>query len=290
MGIWEDLINWHNNGTDSPFKPPCLYSKTCNWALNENKSCDFCGTLGLRWGGENRAPIMFWSFWSSIIGLIFVFAALFSLSSRNGMVKDVFWLSSKSDENNLGQTLYYWIGLEHIVVRVTQGGISDESGYDWDDVNCPGNFCDDCKEAIAPCITCLVMSIIGEIPAIKTKLARSMIKNDDNCGKMAGIITTIMATVSNLATISTFTELCYRKVPTTISIGNATFNNLNITYGPALVLITMTTLMKIPDIIAHIIVPVGIGPAPLKVVLLNDEGNNNNSGGGGENTNAKSHV
>jgi hypothetical protein len=270
-GVAEFIIRWKNEGLVFHGSPFCMNYAACDVACNRNKGCDAAGECGFSFGARHRAPLMFWSFWVSVTMMILVTVGIFSLSTDKQVVEDTFWVRAEGAHN--GDILDFVIGLKHVTGSYKNSALGDnyeDFEYNFDDDYCVSDYCKDCADAAGPCEATVIMALVTEIPAITTKLTRSHVDSDTNCQKYMGIITTILSMISTLVTLSTFGDMCYRALPTHITLGSSQFDNMKYTYGPGMACVLIATLLKMIDIVIMCIVPVG--KKQTKISMANKEG------------------
>mmetsp|Transcript_10104 Transcript_10104/g.16601 ORF Transcript_10104/g.16601 Transcript_10104/m.16601 type:complete len:304 (-) Transcript_10104:528-1439(-) len=255
------LSKWYNEGIVTP-PPPCMQSKSFYACLSENACCrNSFGKIGFNWAEKNRAPLMFSAFTVSFIAFILICAAMGSLSTSASVVKNVPFFTGKLTITNetlytnegLSGTIDYYAGLSVVVYEGCETGANcPPHTQSWDDVTCNNwiETCDECKDAATGSISTLILALITQLPQITTDIQRSAAAGDLHCQKAFGIITGIIGTLTTLAALNTFADVCYRDF--SVDVEGV---KLEKSVGPAFYLLLFATLLKIFDVIIHFIVP-----------------------------------
>ncbi|KAJ1433827.1 hypothetical protein B484DRAFT_447022 [Ochromonadaceae sp. CCMP2298] len=245
---------WYNEGMmASP--PPCLLDKYLYLCMSENFCCNVVGRIGLSWGDKNRGPIMFVSFWISFVSLVLISVSMASLSYTGSVVRDVAFFQGtiKLNESGYDSSVNFYAGLNAVNIQSCDDANCPDTTQTWGEASCPDFFvgCDECVAAARGSVSTLIMAFITQIPQLSTDIQRSTVGGDLHCQKTFGIITGIFGTLTTLSALSSFAGSCYR------DFDSATDGDtLDKKLGPAFYLLLVATLLKILDVIAHIIVPV----------------------------------
>jgi hypothetical protein len=127
-------------------------------------------------------------------------------------------------------------------------------------------LCTTCQEASAGLLVPAIFAVITCLPSIQTDIQRMFPRYDLNCQKfMAVFIAGMFGTISTLATIYGYSSGCWRNFPEKglhqITPENTLSNHINVMFdgnwygGPGLSLMIAATLLKVVNMICHLIVP-----------------------------------
>eukprot|EP00055_Hartaetosiga_balthica_P006023 m.18502 g.18502 ORF g.18502 m.18502 type:complete len:281 (-) comp4968_c0_seq2:194-1036(-) len=250
-------------GIKSP-APPCL-KLGFFWNVCETSAC--CrgsGKIGSSWAERHRPTLMLIATLVSVVSLIFLIAAAVSLSPNRSSTKATHWSISNLRNNETDAhlaTLY--IGLDAIVIESNIPQIEASIGgvYKWSGIDCffSESVCNDCKNAAKNTAVPVILAILTQIPQILTDVQRSTAVGDLNCQKMFGIVTGLLGFLTTLASLNIFSLGCVRGLPSTIAINIPSFQPItavnNAMFGPGLALITVATLLKLFDVLLHVLLP-----------------------------------
>ncbi len=260
-GFLTFLSRWRNHGLEWEATPPCFLIPGFEYITNSNKFCDIIGSCGLPgWANANRAPLMFYSAWMSIVMFFFYILALCSLALDNQTVQDLFWIKGEGDLSS-GETLSVYLSIARVVY--SSNGVT--GSFDWDDTKCittegwaNPDLCDACNTAAFVVGKCLIISFITEFPSFTTKLCRSTEKHDINCQKLFGMVTAVLGALGNLSVLAVLTNECYKELPDTTTRSDVgTITNLTYQWGPAFVFMVIATILKFCEIFVQAVLPVG---------------------------------
>ena len=230
-------------GIEMPY-PPCCAISCCHNTCEKGGFCDALGRSGLKSMDTHRAKLMYIASFFSVLSIIFCIVAVCSLSTRAEDVERTCWTYGETDRYE------YYVGLEAIVI--TGEGIDGEMKLNWDDADCPDEYCEDCKEATSSSVTTAIMSLITCFPTLATDIQRSTRKGDLNCQKFMALFTGFMGTISTLVALSTYADGCYRELPDQDPFGD----DITWSLGPGFSMLLLATFLKPLDMIFHILLPV----------------------------------
>jgi len=226
---------------------------------------------------------------SSVLGLIFMLAGCFAVSTDHGPIKNAcFGKGTLKNEGVLMADIY--VGLKSLASTAADG---TEGVVSFDEL-CDSSLpivqankakCDDCHENSFGMVTTVILGTITCLPTIFTDVLRMYPAYDVNCQKTWAVIFALFSTISTLAAFSMYKGLCQDSFPSgDFTDENGTAFNLTWSTGPGLVLCVVATLLKFVDIIVHLLVPV-------PEICRNEEmqreyeeysGNTRGGGGGGD--------
>ena len=262
--------------------PPCLTKIPCCWKACENGYCclplGLCGLPFINDKPSYRKNIMYFAAFLSKIAIYLGIWACFATSENMGLVRIAPWSSGKVPlyqflggsnsttykivQAKLGKNfdenakVKMYIGLNGVVVDATdalKGQPGAETKFiNWKEATCATTFsmkdsCEACKDVASSSSTMAIMGVITTIPQLTTDFLRAFPENDLRCQKAFGIITGLFGMITNLMALQLFNTVCHKDFDTEGDYFVA---------GSGLICITLASMFKAYDVIAHCIVPV----------------------------------
>jgi len=230
--------------------------------------------VGLAFGDRNRGPIMFSAFVVSFVAWILIFAALFSTSRDASIIQGVCWATSETTFPN-GTVMHSYIGIKERVDVVE----SSITSYSWDDEHScdqrSGQLavyskdywsCEECRQTAQAAELWLITAAITQVFQMTTDLQRTTRYGDLNCQKGMGMITGVWGTYSTLKSLRVFMEACTQRSVEDYMQTRVRHLHINRTGlsgpvvveskgGPGMVLLLLATILKLYDVLCHVIVP-----------------------------------
>ena len=257
-------LKWIHEGIWAP-GPPCLELPYCNRVINTNGFCHVMGILGSEKYGENyRSQLMYANCIISFIMLIFVVLCIATLDTNEDNIERFYWSFGEGNHNN--QEYQVFGSVSHLAVKFPGFHNSTLKMIDWSKDECVtgqapngqnfGESCNNCKDASLPLRALVLGALITEFPAISTHITRSTKREDSNCQKFMGVLTTIGSGIMQILALRYYSQYCNKYLPDKVLLPNGDYVNLDYYLGAPFVFMLMATLLKIPAIIIHAIVPV----------------------------------
>lgn len=208
--------------------------------------------------------------------LIFNFIAALGISTDRDTVMSVYWSHGKVDRLQNGEFMDVYVGVAMRVDAVDCAGAVNTSrcmtfyeanGFEadgqvmyrdieWsDDEACSRNggevadACEDCKGA-AIAETTLIIGVITQLPTIFTDLQRATRWGDTHCQSTMGVLTNVVSWYATITALASWNEACYANLSDTILNSPVDWS-----LGFAFSLLFISTLCKLIDAAAHLIVP-----------------------------------
>ena len=113
------------------------------------------------------------------------------------------------------------------------------------------DYCLECKDSSDASVGVAIVSLITILPTITTDIQRSTVRGDMNCQKFMGIFTGVLGCVSTIAALSAYAGACFKNLPEEFNT-----HTIEYKYGPGFVCLLFATILKVFDIICHVIMPV----------------------------------
>lgn len=256
---------------DSRCPPPvCFKSPLFRSVMETSSFCMSCGSFGLR-GTSASTPrrwIMNATTVLSLIGCVFQLVTVIALSTSASVIKALpfsYGVGTCAVDGMCKEDLLeLHSGVQGAVLTVhsSQSGAIERSFY-WGDANClrlpdagaqqpphVQELCDDCKAVSLATLALCIVSFVVSLPQICVDLARASILDDLNFHKCSGMLFGILGFASTLGTLSAYAYGCYKNLP--YSLHGLVFEWRP---GPPLILLFLATLLKIPDLVVHFLVP-----------------------------------
>jgi len=246
------------NGIEAP--APCC-TPYC-----ENRFCLWCclpvARTGLKSMGRqrNRGPLMLVLSFLSVIQIALAVVGACGLSKGETTLKHTNWGYSDVEHGTV------YMGLSYISVEINSDDTPDPmedlfpSGvYKWDEfcgiaaelnmTSSVENSCKECDDATSALTTSAIFGVVGKFTQLTTDLTRSTRKEDVPCQKVVGTIVPFFSTISTLYAIMLFNHACF---------GTAVVEEFDFKkhHGPGSICFIVITIMSLPDIIGHLVVPV----------------------------------
>ena len=278
--------------TGNRFAPICLRTNKCNCCASGFEHSRFVQTLGrISVGGERwRKPIMWIALISSCLTMILAILSCLGFEKNENLVRAFPWTKGKfhitSQSPPLNVEVNFHVGLGAIIVDTLNVPVWLNSAkatklkqmnevQTFDSQACKEGFlsetfnttlCTTCQEASAGLLVPAIFAVITCLPSIQTDIQRMFPRYDLNCQKfMAVFVAGMFGTISTLATIYGYSSGCWRNFPEKgwhqITPENTLRNHINVMFdgnwygGPGLSLMIAATLLKVVNMICHLIVP-----------------------------------
>jgi len=262
--------------------PPCLTKIWCCWQACELSYCCLpLGLCGLGFIGNSpstRKKIMYFAAFLSKLAIYLGIWACFAVSEDKNLVRIAPWSTGAVPLNIFfggnNSTMYkvmqakmgkdfdadakvkFYIGLNGVTVdtrHVLKGQPGAEIKFiNWKEASCKNTFlmrdsCNACKDVASSSSTMAIMGVITTIPQLTTNFLRAFPDNDLRCQKAFGIATGLFGMITNLMALQLFNLVCHKDLD---SDGNY------FVAGSGLICISLASILKIYDIVAHCIIPV----------------------------------
>eukprot|EP00940_MAST-03C_sp_MAST-3C-sp2_P000646 g646.t1 len=188
----------------------------------------------------------------------------------NGIVQIFAWGKGSLDLKSDLPEVDLYIGANRYVVDIIEGdaaaiseatsGSIDEGagvyGMNWDDEEaCSRQFngstyCEDCKDVVLGQVTSAYTGLLSSFGQVMADVTRRNFETDYNCQKTMGIVTGIVGIASNIYAIMLFKTTCVDSI-------NDNFPGLesDIALGFGMQALIASTVIKVVDTMAHVIVP-----------------------------------
>jgi hypothetical protein len=209
---------------------------------NDSTFCKRFGQIGFKYFDDKRSTVMLVAAGFSLFASILSIVAVIATSLDDDTVMNTNWTYGESDN------IKYFVGLEKIVYRAN----GDTVGVKWGSTDCVDDYCKDCKSACAASVSFAIINLITSFPTLMTDLQRSTAKGDLNCQKFMGMLTAFIGFVTNLSSLSTYANSCYRNLPSDDPFGDP----ITFYLGPGFVCILIATMLKPIDFFVHLLTPV----------------------------------
>eukprot|EP00656_Telonema_subtile_P025156 TRINITY_DN2725_c0_g1_i1.p1 TRINITY_DN2725_c0_g1~~TRINITY_DN2725_c0_g1_i1.p1 ORF type:complete len:477 (+),score=86.51 TRINITY_DN2725_c0_g1_i1:148-1578(+) len=263
----------HFSNKDTP-PQPCLSSYCCRRCWEHPTPCRCMGRVGFAWADRNRSYIMLTAFCVSFISWVFCFVALAAASTETSVILDVAWARGTTALDATlhppsGASVTSYIGINARVDVVTPtGGVSTTSTVNWDDPGActvngftfPG--CSSCEDTATGAISWLIVAVVTQMFQMATDLQRATRYGDLNCQKVMGIATGLFSAYTTLQSLSSFMQNCASKnnfewffSTSESSSASSGATSTDIKASTGFVLLFMATVLKLFDVVCHVIVP-----------------------------------
>ena len=277
--------------TGNRFAPICLRKWRCCAAGFEHSTfAQMLGKFGIP-GEKWRRPIMLVALISSCLTMILAILSCLGFEKNELLVRAFPWTKGKfnitSDSPHpMNMEIQFSVGLGAILtdtlnapewlVNAKRSKLKQMNEVQtFDSKACKDGFlsetfnttlCTTCQEASAGLLVPAIFAVITCLPSIQTDIQRMFPKYDLNCQKfMAVFVAGMFGTVSTLATIYGYSSGCWRNFPEQglhkILPENTLNDHIDVEFignwygGPGLSLMIAATLLKVVNLICHLIVP-----------------------------------
>ena len=278
--------------TGNRFAPICLRTNKCNCCASGFEHSRFAQTLGkISIGGEKwRRPVMWIALISSCLTMILAILSCLGFEKNENLVRAFPWTKGKfhitAESHQLNVEVHFNVGLGAIIadtfnvpdwLRKAKASKLKQMNevQTFDSQACKEGFlsetlnttlCTTCQEASAGLLVPAIFAVITCLPSIQTDIQRMFPRYDLNCQKfMAVFVAGMFGTISTLATIYGYSSGCWRNFPEKgwhqITPENTLTNHITVMFdgnwygGPGLSLMIAATLLKVVNMVCHLIVP-----------------------------------
>mmetsp|Transcript_89268 Transcript_89268/g.257458 ORF Transcript_89268/g.257458 Transcript_89268/m.257458 type:complete len:359 (-) Transcript_89268:168-1244(-) len=270
-----------------------------------NPCCLLCARIGSRRASRQRTPIMMFAFVLNIVALVFSVIAAMGLSTNPKWLERFAWVKGHGTMEGCGDrcNVEVYVGpmmrLDKLSClgpdgQVYPACVARAASMDFD-TNSTGvqedqlrrtvvwndhhtcrrlddkqlrDQCIQCKESLVP-KSAIIMSIVTQLPTLTTDLQRATRFGDVNCQKTMGVVSNVVSLFNSLVALWSFRTACYSAMPKTVGNGHG---HIEWSIGIGFRCLLVATLIKIPDAICHLLVPVPQGKwSPPKKELTLDE-------------------
>lgn len=243
---------------------PCLRSYLCRRFWEHNIIARTIGRLGFSKAKQIRGKIMLTAFIFSFIAWILTLSSFFGLSYKPDIIRSFYWAHGSVDTDDDIKTEIY-VGIRNLLYETRNASNYVMNQIEWKSADVCLDFatdvsknddsieieeaCADCREAAIEAQRYIILSILTQIFTMTTDLQRMTPYGDVNCQKVLGIATGIYSFFSTLMSMNVFRKDCWLNLP----------KQFNFHFGPGFILLFIATVLKIVDVLCHVMVPV---PAP----------------------------
>lgn len=262
-----DRCNGKSEGPDRPPLPPCWVPPCvmcCPSFLERNSFCFKFGGVGC-FDGAIRQTLMKVGLCSSVLTMILYIVGAVAVSESADSIKFTSYSAADFKHAINGVTTEYKLHVGLTALVVESPGQADQV-IDFKDMCAtdqtgastyvdPTN-CDSCEKASGEMVFTAILAVITCLPNIFTDILRMYTNYDVNCQKFWGVFVGMISLLSSLNTFASYSNTCYKSMRTgTFTMADGATVETNWSAGPGFICSVLGTIIKLVDIIIHLIVP-----------------------------------
>eukprot|EP00940_MAST-03C_sp_MAST-3C-sp2_P002510 g2510.t1 len=198
----------------------------------------------------------------SLVALAFQVIIILGTTHSNSNVEKFSWARGTWATNG-GETAFdMFVGSQRVLVKGENAqGTPVLLSRDWEDTaNCSQIFesaevCTDCEDAASSQTTSAYTGIVAGLGQLHADWSRRSYAADFNCVKFVAMLSGFVGILTNIIAIGTFYSSCVRGVE---DASSTVFEVKDMTLGPGMILLVLSTLIKVANTAVHAAYPTPI--------------------------------